>query len=161
MREIGCILLLEDNEADQYIIKRLLKKAGYNAELIISDEISDYKSKLKKHSPDIILADFNVPGFDSFDALHISRKINAFTPFIFVTGSISSEMAKDTVISAADAFVLKDNLQALPTVLKSIWRYSSNYQKMQNEYLKLNDLNSKYDNLINKLKPLIYPVGHH
>ncbi|UZR98281.1 response regulator [Chondrinema litorale] len=155
MREIECILLLEDNEADQYIIRKLLKKAGSKIDIIVCDEISDYKLKIKKYSPDVILADFNVPGFNSYDAIQISRRYNSFTPFIFVTGSVNIITAKDTVISAADAYVLKDNIKALPEVLHSLWKRSINYQKMQIEYLKLHELSNRFDNMINKLKPLI------
>ena len=155
MRDIDCILLLEDNEGDQFLIENILQEAGLKKNLIICDNITDYRKHIENYSPDVILADFHVPGFDSFDALQICKTHDAFTPFIFVTGSVSSEMAKDTIISAADAYVLKDNLNDLPEVLKTLWVNSLNYRNMKTEYLKLTELSRKFDRLRNKLKALI------
>ncbi|HLA34918.1 MAG TPA: response regulator [Rhodocyclaceae bacterium] len=56
------VLLLEDSATDAELALRVLRKAGLEFDA------------LKSHRPDIVLADFNLPGFDGMQALALVRE---------------------------------------------------------------------------------------
>ena len=155
MRTITTILLLEDMESDQLLIQRVLKQAGIQAAIQVCDNKSDYSFYIENNHIDMILADFHVPGFDSYDALQISRSNNILTPFVFVTGSVPAELAADTVINEADAYVLKDNLIRLPTVIQELWKSLQPLNRALEEREKIRLLSEKFDLHKQKLEAIL------
>ncbi|UZR97225.1 response regulator [Chondrinema litorale] len=121
MLEIQNILLLEDSEADQIMIKRYLFSAGILANIIACDNKESFNKNLKNLKPDLVLLDYHVPGFNYNEAFSILKKINPNIPVIYVTGVIPINIASQTSLVDADAFVIKDNLSDLPLVVQSVY----------------------------------------
>ncbi|MEC5386899.1 EAL domain-containing protein [Uliginosibacterium sp. H3] len=111
------ILLLEDRPTDAELVKVELIWGGITADLQRVDSQEAYEAALETFSPDIILSDFNVPGFSGLAALEIRNQKAPGTPFIFVTGSLGEELAVSTLRSGATDFVLKDRMARLPAAV--------------------------------------------
>jgi CheY-like chemotaxis protein len=69
------ILLAEDVAADAELEIRELKRAGLRVTPRIVDRPDDFAAALREFTPDVILSDFSMPGFDGMEALALARAI--------------------------------------------------------------------------------------
>lgn len=106
------VLILEDKPTDAELMLHELKKSGYNPLWKRVDSESDYVSNLK---PDleIILSDYSMPQFTAPRALELLKQKKWDIPFIIITGSISEDIAVQSIKMGADDYLLKDRLTRL------------------------------------------------
>lgn len=107
------ILILEDSVNEAESIERELRQAGMDCLALRVDSQNGFKKALKQSQPDIILADFKVPGFDGMTALKMARDLAPDVPFIFVSGSISEDKAIAALTLGAVDYIFKENLARL------------------------------------------------
>lgn len=111
------ILLVEDNPRDAELIERELRRGSLDVSTErVQDEI-ELRSALDSMDPDVILCDYNLPGFDGIEALKIASELVPDIPLIFVSGSIGEERAVQTLREGAVDYVLKDRLSRLPSAI--------------------------------------------
>src|SRR2546422_3930185 len=101
------LLLTEDNPADAELELRELKRAGLRIAHRIADTEQGFVSALREFSPDVILSDFSMPGFDGMAALALARDLAPDTPFVFVSGTLGEEYAIRALRNGATDYVLK------------------------------------------------------
>lgn len=108
------ILLIDDNEAQQLIIKTTLKNAGYenisifsNADDFLKQIHSLAEKKKKQPSFDLILLDINMPGTNGIDACTLIKKIEMYkeTPIIMLTGVSDEHILNEAFIAGAHDFI--------------------------------------------------------
>jgi len=110
-------VLLEDNSSDAELIQLDVARSGMSVDwLYVMSEI-DFRQALSGAPPDLVLADYTLPGFDGLAALRIVLRHCPDVPFIFVSGSLGEEQAIEALKSGATDYVLKDRLQRLPAVV--------------------------------------------
>lgn len=114
MSESLRVLLVEDSPVDAELNERELRKAGFSFETRRVDREATLISALADYCPDLILADYQLPGFDGLRALAICRERLPATPFIFVTGAMGEELAVESIQHGATDYILKDRLARLP-----------------------------------------------
>ena len=115
------ILHLEDSALDAELIERELKRAKLNFSSTRVETERSFRDALESSDPDVILADYNLPGFDGIAALKIARELVPDTPFIFVSGSIGEERAVQALREGAADYVLKDRPARLaPAMVRAI-----------------------------------------
>src|SRR5256712_282073 len=112
------LLLTEDNPADAELELRELKRAGLRIAHRIADTEQGFVSALREFSPDVILSDFSMPGFDGMAALALARDLAPDTPFVFVSGTLGEEYAIRALRNGATDYVLKTNLMRLPAAVE-------------------------------------------
>src|SRR2546428_13193406 len=112
------LLLTEDNPADAELELRELKRAGLRIAHRIADTEQGVVSALREFSPDVILSDFSMPGFDGMAALAPAREPALDTPFVFVSGTLGEEYAIRALRNGATDYVLKTNLVRLPAAVE-------------------------------------------
>jgi diguanylate cyclase (GGDEF)-like protein len=112
------LLLTEDNPADAELELRELKRAGLRIAHRIADTEQGFVSALREFSPDVILSDFSMPGFDGMSALGLARDLAPDTPFVFVSGTLGEEYAIRALRNGATDYVLKTNLMRLPAAVE-------------------------------------------
>jgi len=123
---IYTFLLLEDDQADAFLLKRKLQDLLPKVELLTADDQASYESLLKSNSPEIILSDYRLPQYSGIEALMYARVHAPVVPFIFVTGALNNEeLAADTILKGASGFVLKNNLDKLDTLLPPLLNATS------------------------------------
>lgn len=111
------ILLLEDDANDAELIRIELKRHGLRAQWQHAATEAEFRAALAS-APDLVLADYKLPGFDGLAALKIALEQCPDTPFIFVSGALGEERAIEVLKSGATDYVLKDRLQRLPAVVE-------------------------------------------
>jgi two-component system sensor histidine kinase UhpB len=110
--------MLEDNSLDASIIRKILSDAFDNFEFTIVSTGDKYTTELQKNTYDVILCDYQLPGFDAVQALHVRNEKNSSTPFILVSGAVSEEVAINILKEGANDYILKDRLQRLPFAIE-------------------------------------------
>src|SRR6266566_1403706 len=86
--------------------------------LLTEDNPADAELELREFSPDVILSDFSMPGFDGMAALALARDLAPDTPFVFVSGTLGEEYAIRALRNGATDYVLKTNLVRLPAAVE-------------------------------------------
>ncbi|HXG59505.1 MAG TPA: ATP-binding protein [Thermoanaerobaculia bacterium] len=111
------ILSLEDSPFDAELIDRELRRGGIEVVLTRVDSEEGFRREVASGYYDVILADYNLPGFHGIAALEIAREVAPGIPFIFVSGSIGEERATQALREGATDYVLKDRLKRLPSAI--------------------------------------------
>jgi DNA-binding NarL/FixJ family response regulator len=107
--------------ADAELIEDELTQAGFNYVARRVAGKSSFIKELKEFSPDLILADYSLPGFDGRAALKIVVDKYNDTPFIFVSGALGEELAIELLKKGATDYVLKNKLSRLvPSVRRAL-----------------------------------------
>lgn len=115
------ILHLEDSPLDAELANTRLKKSGlaYKLDYVVTRD--QFLDALSRRSYDLILSDFNIPGFDGSEALTLAAERQPNTPFIFVSGVLGEEVAIDTLKRGATDYVLKTRMDRLvPAVERAL-----------------------------------------
>ncbi len=121
MRSPECLLLLEDNECDEELLRRAIKAAWPDCQVIRVSGHADFEAALAKHRFDLILSDYMVPGFPGLAALAVARETCPRVPFVFVSGAIGDEVAVESLKAGAIDYVLKDRLARLvPSIRRAL-----------------------------------------
>ncbi|MEZ4825499.1 MAG: response regulator [Bacteroidia bacterium] len=113
-------ILLEDDPEDAELVIELLKKTRFKFTFHQASRLEEYQTLLRLTSPNLILADYRLPDMNGHDAMLLAMEANSMIPFIFVTGSIGEQLAADTILNGAWGYVLKNNLEVLPSVIESV-----------------------------------------
>ena len=113
------ILIVEDNNSDVEIEKRLLRKEGLAFDDRVVETKDEFITELTAFKPDLILCDYSMPRFDGMRALLLRKELAPLTPFILVTGSMNEEVAVECMKAGADDYVLKQNLIRLVPAIKA------------------------------------------
>ena len=112
------VLILEDNASDAELMKRELRKAGLDCAAECVQDKEAFLGALDRFVPDVILADYALPGFDGLGALALARRRSPEIPVIIVSGRIGEEAAIDTLKAGATDYVLKQRLSRLGPVVQ-------------------------------------------
>lgn len=112
------ILLVEHVPADAERILRELRDAGMalGAKRVASE--AALVRELDEFAPDIVLAEFGIPGLGGMQALAVVRKHHPGIPFVFVSGTIGEESAAAAIRGGARDYVFKENLLRLPHAVR-------------------------------------------
>jgi PAS domain S-box-containing protein len=106
------ILILEDSLTDTELMLNELRSSGLKLEWQRVETEPDYLTQLDR-GWDVILADYSMPQFSAMRALRLLQQHGLDIPFIVVTGSISEEVAVETMKQGAADYLLKDRLTRL------------------------------------------------
>ncbi len=84
-RKIPRILVVDDTKAIRDILSKILSFMGY--EVVVASSGNEGLNRFLKHSFELVLTDFNMPGIDGYTlALRIKDK-SPNTPVVLITGS--------------------------------------------------------------------------
>jgi two-component system cell cycle sensor histidine kinase/response regulator CckA len=112
------VLIIEDKEDDALLFVLELENAGYHINYKLVDSQEQMINALFERKWDIILSDFNVPGFNAFESLEFLKSTRFDLPFIVISGSVGEETAVKLMREGAKDFILKENLNRLIPVIE-------------------------------------------
>ena len=123
------ILIAEDNSTDTELMLRELRRSGFEPDWVRVDTEPDFKRYL---SPDLdlVLSDYQMPGFGGLRALELLKESGLDLPFIIVSGTIGEDTAVDAMRLGASDYLLKDSLARLEQAV----RHSLAQTKLRREH---------------------------
>jgi two-component system sensor histidine kinase UhpB len=152
-------VLLEDDAHDAELIELELARNGFAVDWILTTGEANFRAALHPNPPDLVLADYTLPGFDGLAALKIVQAQCPDVPFIFVSGSLGEERAIEALKSGATDYVLKDRLQRLPAVVRRALSEARDRRERRSAEIALEEQRLLLGTLIDNLPEMVYSVN--
>ena len=111
------MLMVEDSLMDADLLLLHLKRQGVVPDYLRVDSLQEFSAAISD-AWDIIICDYNLPGFDALDAISIAKATQPDIPLIVVSGSVGEEVAVETMHAGASDYIMKDNLSRLVTSIE-------------------------------------------
>lgn len=147
---------MEDNDADVLITRRTILKLVESPQIEVVEDLTSFKDKLIGFVPDVVISDYNLPTCTGLDILQLVQEKNPELPVIFLTGTIrNEEVAADTVLAGAWAYILKKNMHNLeeklrPLLKKVVFRMDTKDEvrdRLRQNKIAVNQIYDYLDNL--------------
>jgi signal transduction histidine kinase len=114
-------LVIEDCEDDHDLLLLKLGEAGFKPAATRVDTIAGVEDALAREEWQIVISDFDLPGFDGLRALDLVRMHDADVPFFIVSGVIDEEQAVTALRAGAQDYFFKGKLARLgPAVSREL-----------------------------------------
>jgi signal transduction histidine kinase len=97
-----------------------MRRSGLDPEVVRVETAAEFADALSEPW-DLILSDYNLPGFSGLAALEMLKASGRMVPFILVSGEIGEDQAVAAMRNGASDYLLKSNLARLaPAMLHAI-----------------------------------------
>ncbi|MBN8705434.1 MAG: PAS domain S-box protein [Bacteroidetes bacterium] len=114
------LLLVDDSMEDAELAILEIKKVLPDCIIYLAETKETFFTQIETVTPDLILTDYQMNGFNGMDVIKYSREKLPLTPVILWTGALNEEVAVDCIKLGATNYVLKDNIKRLaPAILKA------------------------------------------
>jgi signal transduction histidine kinase len=116
------VLHLEDSELDHQLTIAHLRRGGIVVDAVRVDSEAEFLQALQPDQDwDVIISDYNLPGFSGLVALDLLKASTRTIPFILVSGEIGEDTAVEAMRNGASDYLLKNNLARLvPATLHAV-----------------------------------------
>ena len=111
-------LIVEDSASDAGLMVRQLERLGYKVRYERVDNAVAMRAALATLAWEVVLSDYNVPGFGAMEALAVLRESGLEIPFIVVSGTINEADAVELMRAGAHDYLMKDNLNRLAPAIE-------------------------------------------
>jgi two-component system cell cycle sensor histidine kinase/response regulator CckA len=115
------VLHLEDNPRDAELVRHKLDVEGVACAIFLANSKDSFESALTRESFDLIISDYNLPGYDGVAALKQAQVTQPDVPVILISGTVGEEEAVKCLQVGATDYLLKDRLDRLvPAVERAL-----------------------------------------
>jgi PAS domain S-box-containing protein len=115
-------LLIEDSRLDVELLRVQLERIYPNVQLEVLRDEGQFVAALPAGGWDVVLSDYELPGFTGADLLEHRNRLAPGIPFIFVSGVIGEDNAVELLKRGATDYVSKTRLARLGPVLRRALR---------------------------------------
>jgi DNA-binding response OmpR family regulator len=112
------ILHLEDDNQDAELVQAMFEVADIACQSTRVQSGAEFSDALFKEKFDIILADYQLPGYNGISALRLAQELCSDVPFIFVSGIMGEDAVIEGLTQGATDYVLKGKLARLAPAVK-------------------------------------------
>ena len=112
------ILILEDEAWDAELAQRLMTSAEIGFTAVVVDTKESFLEQLAAFRPQLILSDFQLPGFSGTAALKLAQEHCPGVPVIIWSGFLGDEAAVELIKQGASDYILKDRPARLPSAIR-------------------------------------------
>src|SRR5258705_3261724 len=107
------VLSVEDNPDALLLVLNALRKGGFDPQYFRVMDAASMRDALQARTWDIILSDYQMPGFSGIAALRLMKEMGLDLPFIIVSGTVDEASAVAAMQAGAHDYLMKDNLLRL------------------------------------------------
>src|SRR5512147_753752 len=114
------ILIVEDLVTDYELAQREIRKVIKQCNFERAEKQGDFLNAIEEFQPDLILSDYQLPGFDGMKVLKLAQEHLPSVPVIIWTGTMGESVAVDCLKKGAANYLLKDDIKRLgPAILRA------------------------------------------
>ncbi len=138
------VVIIEDSPADAELAVASLQRTWRDIDWRRVETETEFVAELS-WLPDIIIADYEVPGFGAVAALSILKQYNSDIPLIVFTGAVTEEIVVRCMRLGAADYLLKDRLTRLGSAIENALTMRSEREakrRTEREQTRLSALNS-------------------
>ncbi len=125
------ILIVDDDEVDRIVFKRILSKINDKIETFEAIDGFEALKMIKDKKFDCIFLDYRLPKWDGLEVLKEIRKMDVKTPIVIITGQGDENLVAEILRLGAEDYLPKSIL-SFESVLKSL-EYSIKSNKAKEE----------------------------
>jgi hypothetical protein len=107
------VLVAEDNPADAELLLAGLRRTGLTVRPDLVNSAAAFEDRLRTGRYDLVLTDYELPGWSGMEAIRRARELSPETPIIVVSGSLGDEEAVECLRQGATDYVLRQHLGRL------------------------------------------------
>src|ERR1700722_11173901 len=107
------VLHLEDSPRDAEMVRHKLDDEGVSCDIFLASNKDSFEAALMREPFDLILSDYNLPGYDGVAALKQAQAIQPDVPVILISGTVLDEVAVHVLHIGPTDYLLKDRLDRL------------------------------------------------
>jgi len=130
MNKTGPVIIIEDDEDDQFILKEVFKKLNYPNQVIFFTDGEKALEFLNKAEtiPFLILSDINMPKLNGFALRNKLREDEKLSikciPYLFFSTALNQQSVIDAYSTSAQGFFVKSNsIQEIEKTIFVIMEY--------------------------------------
>jgi two-component system cell cycle sensor histidine kinase/response regulator CckA len=128
------VLHLEDNPRDAEMVRSKLDVEGVACDILLTNSKDSFEYALARESFDLIISDYNVPGYDGLTALKQAQEVQPAVPVILISGTLDEEEAVKCLRIGATDYLLKARLDRLvPAVRRALQEAATQRTRKQTE----------------------------
>ncbi|MGE5641384.1 MAG: PAS domain S-box protein, partial [Byssovorax cruenta] len=121
MNDVTRILIVEERLSNYELAHREISNSLKQCVFEHAQTENQFLQSLDTFQPDLILADYSLPGSDGLKLLQLAQEHAPLTPLIIWSSPIGEDRAVDCIQAGAVNFVLKENIQRLvPAVIRAL-----------------------------------------
>lgn len=112
------VLHLEDSPRDAEIIHQRMEDEGLVFEITHVASRADFEAAVASGEFDIVLCDYNIPGYDGLAAMTHVRGRHPIMPVLLISGSLGEEEAVRCLQMGATDYIIKERLSRLGVAIR-------------------------------------------
>jgi DNA-binding response OmpR family regulator len=101
------ILIVDDSSTTRGIVRKILSASKFPLEIADSPDGLKALEDVRERNVDIVLLDFNMPGFDGFEILSELRRLQSRVAVVIMTATDDPGLAERAQMAGAAAFLKK------------------------------------------------------
>ena len=103
------VMYVDDDEALVFLVQRLLRRRGYEVSAFTDPHQAKAALRAAPHTYDLLVTDYNMPGFCGVDLVREARLIRADLPVALASGYVTAEIEQAALAEGARALIHKPN----------------------------------------------------
>lgn len=140
------ILVVDDDQVDRLTVRRFLKAAEVQAELVEAGDCASALAALQAQAFDLIFIDFRLPDGDGLSLIQKVRQANIHVPVVVLTGQGDEQTAVQLIKAGASDYLLKERISTdtLAQIIRNTIRLHQAELEAKQVAQKLRDSEERY-----------------
>jgi CheY-like chemotaxis protein/anti-sigma regulatory factor (Ser/Thr protein kinase) len=103
------VMYVDDDEALVFLVNRVLTRKGFKVTVFTDPHEAEAALRSQPHSFDLLVTDYNMPGYSGLDLLRDVKAIRADLPVALASGYVTPDIEQRALQEGADALIYKPN----------------------------------------------------
>jgi CheY-like chemotaxis protein len=119
------ILLVEDSERDAALLLLYVRRGGYDPTVVRVETPTEMNVQLQTGKWDVIISDFNLPGFNAYAALKVLKESGRRIPCIVLSGEIDNKIIDGVMKAGAANYLCKYQIRQIVPAIEQVLQAQS------------------------------------
>ena len=99
----------DDDAALVFLVERVLTRKGFKVSSFTDPHLASIALRERPHDFDLLVTDYNMPGFCGIDLLREARVVRPDLPVALASGYVTAEIEQEAFAEGAGALIHKPN----------------------------------------------------